>query len=282
MRETKIARIKGKVLINKQTGKRVDVTETIKKELKIDPKLPKKTKAVENINQLYKDYVNNRSERNSLKLFKEIRKNFIPYANKLISVYTKNSINREKIEADALLMETFYQIIRHNSVKEKEGKSLLEIDDDKNFNFTAWTKTIIRNELLKVLMHDKEYSKSKIYFSSLSNNSKADYEFEESDYLFNNVSKEDSYQDLYVSNGYEVAENENEMNKIYGKIIDGIYELKSDLKDILEDRELNKFSYKDISEKYNINIDTVKTRIFNARKQIKKNYTDDYKQYKSL
>lgn len=273
--------LKAKILINRKTKQVTDVAEKIKAEMKIAPNLTKKGHTVNKINLLYENYLDTKSERSSQELFKEIKRNFIPYTNKLISSYTKGNVNKEIIEADDILMETFYQIIRHNTAKEKEGKSLTVLADDKNFNFTAWIKTIIRNELLKVLMHDKEYSKSKIYLSSVSGNSKADYEFEESDYLFNNVSREDSIQNMFVDNDFISMENENEMNKSYNKIIEGIYNLKPDLKNILIDRELNQYSYKDISEKYELNIDTVKTRIFNARKQIKKQFTQEYLNYKS-
>lgn len=252
-----------------KTDKQANIT---KKRLGISTKL----------NGLYEIYISDKSERNSQNLFKEIKKNFIPYTNKLISSYTKSNKKKQPIEADDILMEAYYQILRHNNAKEKSGKSLFITDKNVKMNFTAWLKMIIKNEILKVLTHDKEYSKNKVYLSSVTSSGKSEFEFEESDYLFNNINKEDSIQSMFVDNDYITLENEKELSKSFNKIISGIYNLDPKLKDILIDREINQYSYKDISDKYSLNIDTVKTRIFNARREIKKQFTDEYLNYKSF
>jgi len=56
---------------------------------------------------------------------------------------------------------------------------------------------------------------------------------------------------------------------LYEKVIVVIRELPTLYREIMEDREINKMKYEDISQKYNLELNTVKTRIKRAREKIK-------------
>jgi uncharacterized protein YjcR len=64
---------------------------------------------------------------------------------------------------------------------------------------------------------------------------------------------------------------------VYEKVLKEINGLSKFYKEIMIDRELNGMKYKQIAEKYNININSVKTRIKRARMQIIDNNPEYFK-----
>ena len=92
-----------------------------------------------------------------------------------------------------------------------------------------------------------------------------------SDSVDNNywLKKSGADEDLLIEQpNYFFDEEEDPKKAVYQKVLSELYELPRTYKDIMIDREINGMKYKDIAEKYGININSVKTRIKRARMQI--------------
>jgi hypothetical protein len=82
---------------------------------------------------------------------------------------------------------------------------------------------------------------------------------------------------ISVEPNWDLDENEDMHQAVYEKVLKEINGLSKFYKEIMIDRELNGMKYKQIAEKYNININSVKTRIKRARMQIIDNNPEYFK-----
>jgi len=69
-------------------------------------------------------------------------------------------------------------------------------------------------------------------------------------------------------NSFEIFNSEKDFETLYNTVVSEILKLNGRKKEVLIDREINRMKYKDISVKYNINIDTIKTLIRQSRIQV--------------
>jgi len=82
---------------------------------------------------------------------------------------------------------------------------------------------------------------------------------------------------LTVSPDWDLTDNDDMHQVVYEKVLKEINGLSKFYKDIMIDREINEMKYKQIAEKYDININSVKTRIKRARMQIIENNPEYHK-----
>jgi DNA-directed RNA polymerase specialized sigma24 family protein len=80
-----------------------------------------------------------------------------------------------------------------------------------------------------------------------------------------------------VDPNWNLDETEDLHQIVYEKVLNEINSLSRFYKEIMIDREINGLKYKQIAEKYSININSVKTRIKRARMQIIENNPEYYK-----
>lgn len=157
-------------------------------------------------------------------------------------------------------------------VSEAFGKIWKNLDQyNKYWSFSTWAYRIVHNEAMqhirksKMLVgldgHDGKYNHSD---SS---------QYGEYNVLHSKIADELSVEDP----NWNLDETVDQNQETYEKVIKEINNLSKFYKDIMIDRELNGLKYKQIAEKYDININSVKTRIKRARLQIIENNQDFYK-----
>lgn len=123
--------------------------------------------------------------------------------------------------------------------------------------FSTWAYKIVRNESMQLVRREKQ-------FSTLEDANGVDKTDSMRFVEYSNQTSED-----HIYNPDYFADEEEDFNKtVYEKVLKQISDLPKTYKEIMVDRELNDMKYKDIAEKYKININSVKTRIKRARMQI--------------
>jgi RNA polymerase sigma-70 factor (ECF subfamily) len=185
-----------------------------------------------NLQTIAMNYINDRTDENFTKLFYRIN----PGLKKYISRFFKNTLDNR---TDDVVSKTFY----------KAFKNIHQYNPE--WNFSTWIYRIARNEALQELNKMKRF----VYFSQFINS-----DGEQIDPLeFNDI------------NPFEFNDEDKEIiiNDLYNLAINEINNLPILYKNILIDREINKLKYKDLAEKYNLNINTLKSRIRLGRQKIK-------------
>lgn len=134
------------------------------------------------------------------------------------------------------------------------SKAFVYVDKyDSQWNFSTWIYKICQNECLMELKRKKS-------FSSLDNmvDSKATIK----------PLNEDDWQTVPE---YEVYSTEEVIHadSLYSEVLEEIRNLPEHYKEIIEDRIVYKMKYKDIADKRNLCINTVRSRIHSAKKVIK-------------
>jgi RNA polymerase sigma-70 factor (ECF subfamily) len=187
-----------------------------------------------NLQTIAMNYINDKTDENFTKLFYRIN----PGLKKYISGFFKNTLDNR---TDDVVSKTFY----------KAFKNIHQYNPE--WNFSTWIYRIARNEALQELNKMKRF----VYFSQFINS-----DGEQIDPLeFNGINLDD-----YI---YNDEDKETAINDLYNLAINEINNLPILYKNILIDREINKLKYKDLAEKYNLNINTLKSRIRLGRQKIK-------------
>lgn len=137
---------------------------------------------------------------------------------------------------------------------------------NKYWNFSTWAYGILKNEVMQ------QIRKNKMTVSLNVNGGK----FELSDGVQYEEYRSQS-DELSVDPDWSFDETEDLNMIVYEKVIKEINELSPFYRDIMIDRELKGFKYKQISDKYGININSVKTRIKRARLKIIDSNPEYYK-----
>jgi RNA polymerase sigma-70 factor (ECF subfamily) len=141
---------------------------------------------------------------------------------------------------------------------------------NKYWNFSTWAYRIVHNEAMQHIRKNKMLIG--IEGPSVYNNSDR-MQYNETS-LVNRGAEEEL---LFVEPDWNLDETEDMHQAVYEKVLKDINGLSKFYKEIMIDREINEMKYKQIAEKYNININSVKTRIKRARMQIIENNPEYYK-----
>jgi RNA polymerase sigma-70 factor (ECF subfamily) len=181
------------------------------------------------------------------------------------------------------LFEHIYKILRdvENSkiVRQRTFEKLfLNIDGfNPSYKFTTWIYGIAKNEAYYFYKTEK---KDRLIFlgNMLINDDIEDYGTA-LDMLFDEDVDNNYLIDNYLSKNEYMQNEDNEfenllLSKKYGIAIECIECLPEQYSVILKDKYMHNMKQKEIAEKYSINFNTVKTRIFNATQNIKIIYKD--------
>lgn len=193
------------------------------------------------IQNLAENYINTKSDRDFKKLYDRLLPGIKKYAwSFLKDKYNANDMIDEVISIS--FSKVFVKIHQYNS----------------NWNFSTWVYRIVRNECLTELNRQKKIR----YLSQYVNEDNTAIDPATITGILNK-------EDFIYKDNFEDIENYLEQMELYSKTIETMNNLKDIHKNILIDRELNHMKYKDIAEKYDLPINTVKSRIRSARLKIK-------------
>lgn len=184
------------------------------------------------LQQLALDFVDSRNERAFTLLHNRLK----PGLKKFVQKYHQDMDTVDEILAITL------------------SKAFVYVDSyDSRWNFSTWIYKICQNECLMEI-------RRKNSISSL-------------DYMMDNkmALKAVNSEDWKVEEDPEFFNNEETVyaDSIYTEVLDEIRNLPEHYKEVIQDRVLEKMKYKDIAEKRNLKINTVRSRIHSAKKVIK-------------
>jgi RNA polymerase sigma-70 factor, ECF subfamily len=132
---------------------------------------------------------------------------------------------------------------------------------DSKYAFKTWLYTIAINEAKTSFNKEKKKKTTPTDFSSVETGGEniSTSEMEARSAYFE-----------YVSNDTEYDE---EVDKKYVLLLDIINQLGEKYKDIMIDREVNKMSYEDLAKKYELNINTLRSRLKDGRNKVAKEFS---------
>lgn len=199
------------------------------------------------IQELAIDYLETRSEKSFSLLYKRLYPNLRNYTKNFLTSYCKANLSDN---IDDIISTVWFKVI--NNIN----------DYNKIWNFSTWVYAICKNELL----HEKQNIFKFVHLDNL-NSEDSENKISQENWLSTYaVNKEDVYIDEI---DIEQREKTDEINKLYKMTLNAILNLPEEYKSIIIDREIYHMKYKEISEKYDMNIDTVKSRIKLGRSKIK-------------
>lgn len=176
-------------------------------------------------------YIEHRDDKSFTKIYNEHRPSLLYFIKKRI---------KDDMLAEEVLSNTFEKVY-------------LKIDTYNDiYSFKTWIYKIAFNEAGNILKRESKYV-SCDFNSSLDGDE---------------VYTSDIYEAFDKVNNQQEYDHTIDINESLAK--DLMNELDDKHKGIMIDREVNNMSYKDIAEKYQMNENTVKTRIFFGRKKIQK------------
>lgn len=132
------------------------------------------------------------------------------------------------------------------------------------WNFSTWAYKISLNESL-LYIRKKTLTSS---LESFGSNVLKEVSKSGSENLLRKYSVSDEY--VLEEPNWEIDQKEEVIDLVYNKVIEEIEKLPRSYKQIMIDREIQKMKYEDISEKHNMKINSVKTKIRRARMIIRK------------
>jgi RNA polymerase sigma-70 factor (ECF subfamily) len=193
------------------------------------------------LQQLALDFVDSRNERAFTLLHNRLK----PGLKKFVQKYHQDSDTVDEILAITL------------------SKAFVYVDSyDSRWNFSTWIYKICQNECLMEI-------RRKNSISSL-------------DYMMDNkiALKAVNSEDWKTEEDLEFFNNEETVyaDSIYNEVLDEIRNLPEHYKEVIQDRILEKMKYKDIAQKRNLKINTVRSRIHSAKKVIKSLWMEKKKQ----
>lgn len=202
----------------------------------------------ESIQELALNFLNSRSNKDFSKLYYKL-------SGGLKYFITKTSSNTFDIDTvNEILARTFSKVVFH-----------LHTYDYRKAMFTTWIYTIARNEI----MNEFRAIKNRLYLNDIIKSSDEDttVTIEISD--LNNVNGKCDTMSEFI----DIIGESEDREKRRSIMVLICYELEHNLsylyKDILIDREINNMKYKDLSKKYDLPINTVKSRIKKGRSLIR-------------
>lgn len=198
------------------------------------------------------DYVDTQSDQAFEKLYNILAPKLKYRAKKFLINYDKTEGINDRVED--VVSTVFFKII----------KKLYQYN--KLFCFSTWAFKICDNELLA----ERKRILKCISLSSLTLNKKQsnNYDNYEEYYLNKNALSND---DVRVSYNYLEQEEEIKESEIfYDEVLTAILMLPEKYKSIFIDREIHDMTYNELTIKYKLELNTTKSRLFNAKKLIRK------------
>lgn len=191
-----------------------------------------------NIQNLAEDFIKTRSESSFKALYERLKPGLTTYAYNIL----KNEQASDDVVSDAFI-KMWSKIEQYNN----------------NWNFSTWVYRIVRNEAMQWLRKNANtYS-----IESIGGEQMAD-KIMMADLLIvdNGVGGQNDQPNWFFD------EEPDQRITLHEKVLEQIKSLPQLYKDIMIDRELNQMKYEEISEKYGLELNTVKTRISRARQKI--------------
>ncbi len=161
--------------------------------------------------------------------------------------FTQNICN-DKQKAEDITNESFMSAL----------EKISQYHSDKS-QFSTWLFTIARNMALQELKNDKK---------SIS----IDMEYDNEGTTMKDFIRSSETEDLDLNNEHDIVYLKSEIMK------KSIYELKEPYRTVIIMRELQKMQYKDIAEKLDINLSTIKSRIKAGRRILIENTKKEFEQ----
>ena len=184
------------------------------------------------LQQLALDFVASRSERSFTQLHNRLK----PGLRKFITKYHQDHDSIDEILAITL------------------SKAYVYVDKyDDRWNFSTWIYKICQNECLMEIRRKNSISS----LNYMNDNKVTIKAMNDDDWK--------TVPDYEVFNDEDVVQPET----LYEEVLEEIRNLPEHYKEIIEDRIVDKMKYKDIAEKRNLKINTVRSRIHSAKKVIK-------------
>lgn len=137
-------------------------------------------------------------------------------------------------------------------------KDLIEKYDEK-YAFKTWLYTIAINEAKTFFNKEKKKKTTSCDFTSV--------EIGGEDLPFLEIEARKAYYEYVTEDQYD-----EEIDIKYKKLVDLIHDLNEKYKGIMIDREINRMSMSELSKKYKINENTVKSRLKDGRNKVAKMY----------
>jgi len=191
----------------------------------------------DNIQSLATRFVNSRNESDFKLLYERVKPGILMYVTKML----KDQDAAEDVVADAFV-KMWSKIDQYNPY----------------WNFSTWAYKIAKNEAMQwVRKNGNVHSLQAMGGESLADNI----------LLANALILDDGIEDVSSPN-WSLEETEDYTTILYKKVLEEIESLPELYRNIMTDRELNGMKYEEISEKYQIELNTVKTRIKRARDKI--------------
>lgn len=192
------------------------------------------------IDELAKKFIDSRGERDFKNLFDRLKPGLNNYASNIL---------KDQDAADDVVADAF-------------AKIWLKVDTyNPIWSFSTWCYRIVHNESMQYLRKKKNTHSLNGYINYMGT-------FEDAPDLLlldNGIDK-----DLLITQPEEMDSTSKEEvdAALYNSVIEQMEKLPSHYKDIIIDREINNMKYEEISAKYDLEINTVKTRIIRARQKI--------------
>lgn len=191
----------------------------------------------ENIQRLAVKFVKSRCEQDFKALYDRIKPGLMQHVYNIL----KNQPAAEDVIADAFV-KMWSKIDQYNM----------------HWNFSTWAYKIAQNEAMQwIRKNGNVYS-----LETVGGDNVADM------IILSDGLAEDNGIELTTNPDWYFDETEDKTVVLYNKVMDEIEALPELYREIMKDRELNGMKYEDISEKYGLELNTVKTRIKRAREKI--------------
>ena len=191
--------------------------------------------------ELTKNFIENRTEKSFTPLYNKLYKSLTVYIGK----QTKNAEMTDDIVANSLL---------------KVWKNIDQYDETKGA-ITSWVYRIAQNEMYAQFNKGRN-TVSMSLLEEKGGEVDGDGGFNLTSNYMNEVEEVKTEQDHW--------EEYNETMSTLGRSMEVINSLDPMFKDFIYDRLVNKMKYQDIAEKYDVDLQTVKNRIFHSKKKIQK------------
>jgi len=194
----------------------------------------------ENIQSLAIRFVKSRDEKDFKLLYDRLKPGLLQHVYNIL----KNQPAAEDVIADAFV-KMWSKIDQYNP----------------HWNFSTWAYKISQNEAMQwIRKNGNVYSIESIGGIELTDRM-----------IISDTLAEDNGISLTEDPDWFFDEQEDQRVTLYNKVLDEIEALPELYRNIMTDRELNDMKYEEISEKYGLELNTVKTRIKRAREKIIKN-----------
>jgi RNA polymerase sigma factor (sigma-70 family) len=199
--------------------------------------------ASKNIQQLAENFMKTSSEKDFLELYKRIKPGLLNHC---------KSILKETETAEDAVSDTMAKIWTKISQYNPERG-----------NFSTWVYNIARNESLSIKRDEDRYMP--IFTEGVKNEGDEDVKKTEVISIFDENS--------LFENDFTLT-TEDEMEHLYGNVIEKMKELPIIYKEILYDREILKMKYQDIANKHGMKKRAVATRIRRARIKVRQMFPE--------